>query len=114
MRAEQATCQTGDLDFNLVPGRRNPTRIMFLCRAPSFLARGFFLAAFGAVFSFPGCGSERLFSQVGLATLAMLYQWGQYQPEVPMRIRPVMLARISHQADPLLRDSGWLERVRPR
>lgn len=26
-----------------------------------------------AVFYFPGCGSERLFSQVGLATLAMLY-----------------------------------------
>jgi len=29
-----------------------------------------------AVFYFPGCGSERLFSQVGLATLAMLYQSG--------------------------------------
>ena len=29
-----------------------------------------------AVFYFPGCGSERLFSQVGLATLAMLYQTG--------------------------------------
>jgi len=29
-----------------------------------------------AVFYFPGCGSERLFSQVGLATLAMLYQQG--------------------------------------
>ncbi len=29
-----------------------------------------------AVFYFPGCGSERLFSQVGLATLAMLYQAG--------------------------------------
>jgi len=27
-----------------------------------------------AVFYFPGCGSERLFSQVGLATLAMLYE----------------------------------------
>ena len=26
-----------------------------------------------AVFYFPGCGSERLFSQIGLATLAMLY-----------------------------------------
>src|SRR5690606_6902133 len=26
-----------------------------------------------AVFYFPGCGSERLFSQVGLATQAMLY-----------------------------------------
>jgi FAD/FMN-containing dehydrogenase/Fe-S oxidoreductase len=29
-----------------------------------------------AVFYFPGCGSERLFSQVGLATQAMLYQLG--------------------------------------
>lgn len=28
------------------------------------------------VFYFPGCGSERLFSQVGLATLAMLYDLG--------------------------------------
>ncbi|MGZ5146579.1 MAG: DUF3683 domain-containing protein, partial [Burkholderiales bacterium] len=29
-----------------------------------------------AVFYFPGCGSERLFGQVGLATQAMLYQLG--------------------------------------
>jgi Fe-S oxidoreductase len=29
-----------------------------------------------AVFYFPGCGSERLFSDIGLATLAMLYQQG--------------------------------------
>jgi len=29
-----------------------------------------------AVFYFPGCGSERLFSQVGLATQAMLYKVG--------------------------------------
>ncbi|MBS1198093.1 MAG: FAD/FMN-dependent dehydrogenase [Proteobacteria bacterium] len=29
-----------------------------------------------AVFFFPGCGSERLFSQVGLATQAMLYELG--------------------------------------
>ena len=29
-----------------------------------------------AVFYFPGCGSERLFSQVGLATQAMLYDVG--------------------------------------
>ncbi len=29
-----------------------------------------------AVFYFPGCGSERLFSQVGLATQAMLYAIG--------------------------------------
>ncbi|MBK5938651.1 DUF3683 domain-containing protein [Halochromatium roseum] len=29
-----------------------------------------------AVFYFPGCGSERLFSDIGLATLAMLYEQG--------------------------------------
>lgn len=29
-----------------------------------------------AVFYFPGCGSERLFSQIGLATLAMLHETG--------------------------------------
>lgn len=29
-----------------------------------------------AVFYFPGCGSERLFSQIGMATLAMLYEQG--------------------------------------
>ncbi|HHJ81214.1 MAG TPA: (Fe-S)-binding protein, partial [Candidatus Tenderia electrophaga] len=29
-----------------------------------------------AVFYFPGCGSERLFSEVGLATMAMLYETG--------------------------------------
>ena len=29
-----------------------------------------------AVFYFPGCGSERLFGQVGLATQAMLYDIG--------------------------------------
>ena len=29
-----------------------------------------------SVFYFPGCGSERLFSQIGMATLAMLYETG--------------------------------------
>ncbi len=29
-----------------------------------------------AVFYFPGCGSERLFSQIGMATMAMLYHAG--------------------------------------
>ena len=29
-----------------------------------------------AVFYFPGCGSERLYSQIGMATLAMLYRVG--------------------------------------
>ncbi len=31
-----------------------------------------------AVFYFPGCGSERLFSQIGLATIAMLYESGAH------------------------------------
>ena len=31
-----------------------------------------------AVFYFPGCGSERLYSQIGLATLALLYHQGVY------------------------------------
>src|SRR5258706_1692967 len=35
-----------------------------------------------AVFYFPGCGSERLFSQVGLATQAMLWHVG-VQPVLP-------------------------------
>ena len=35
-----------------------------------------------AVFYFPGCGSERLFSQVGLATQAMLWEAG-VQPVLP-------------------------------
>lgn len=29
-----------------------------------------------AVFYFPGCGSERLFSQIGMATISMLYELG--------------------------------------
>jgi Fe-S oxidoreductase len=29
-----------------------------------------------SVFYFPGCGSERLFSQIGMATIAMLYETG--------------------------------------
>jgi len=33
-------------------------------------------SASDAVFYFPGCGSERLFSQIGLATFAMLYHIG--------------------------------------
>ncbi len=46
-------------DPNIVPILRNPN-----------MERG------DAVFYFPGCGSERLFSQVGLASLAMLYKVG--------------------------------------
>jgi Fe-S oxidoreductase len=45
-------------DINTVPIISNPKRQQ----------------AGDAVFYFPGCGSERLFSQVGMATLAMLYE----------------------------------------
>ncbi|TLS69285.1 DUF3683 domain-containing protein [Mariprofundus erugo] len=46
-------------DRNMIPVLRDPAK-----------ANG------RAVFYFPGCGSERLFSQVGLATQAMLYEQG--------------------------------------
>jgi len=46
-------------DKNMIPILRDPAR-----------------AQNRAVFYFPGCGSERLFSQVGLATQAMLYDLG--------------------------------------
>ncbi len=46
-------------DPNMIPILRDPER-----------ANG------RAVFYFPGCGSERLFSRVGLATMAMLYDLG--------------------------------------
>ncbi|MDX8395690.1 MAG: DUF3400 domain-containing protein, partial [Mariprofundaceae bacterium] len=46
-------------DKNMIPILRNPEK-----------SNG------RAVFYFPGCGSERLFSQVGLATQAMLYELG--------------------------------------
>ena len=48
-------------DKAVVPILRDPARIS---------------EASEAVFYFPGCGSERLFSEVGLATLAMLYEVG--------------------------------------
>ncbi len=48
-------------DRNYVPVIRDPARTS---------------ADTEAVFYFPGCGSERLFSQVGLATQAMLWQIG--------------------------------------
>ncbi|MBF0281821.1 MAG: DUF3683 domain-containing protein [Zetaproteobacteria bacterium] len=46
-------------DKNMIPVLRDPKR-----------ANG------RSVFYFPGCGSERLFSQIGLATQAMLYEQG--------------------------------------
>ncbi len=48
-------------DHNTVPILRDPTGVTEDSEA---------------VFYFPGCGSERLFSQIGLATLAMLYRAG--------------------------------------
>ena len=48
-------------DPSIVPILRNPTKLS---------------DDSDAVFYFPGCGSERLFSQVGLATQAMLFELG--------------------------------------
>jgi Fe-S oxidoreductase len=48
-------------DASIVPVLRNPAKVT---------------DDSDAVFYFPGCGSERLFSQVGLATQAMLYELG--------------------------------------
>ncbi len=48
-------------DARIVPVLRNPSRTS---------------EDSDAVFYFPGCGSERLFSQIGLATQAMLYSLG--------------------------------------
>ncbi len=48
-------------DASIVPILRNPARLSDDA---------------DAVFYFPGCGSERLFSQVGLATQAMLFELG--------------------------------------
>ena len=48
-------------DKNVIPILRDPAKIH---------------ETSDAVFYFPGCGSERLFSQIGLATLAMLYEVG--------------------------------------
>ncbi|WP_153111758.1 DUF3683 domain-containing protein [Propionivibrio limicola] len=51
-------------DDKIVPVIRDPQKV----NAPDYNG--------DAVFYFPGCGSERLFSQVGLATQAMLYEIG--------------------------------------
>jgi FAD/FMN-containing dehydrogenase/Fe-S oxidoreductase len=48
-------------DHTMVPILRDPTKVN---------------ETNDVVFYFPGCGTERLFSQVGLATLAMLYEIG--------------------------------------
>ncbi|MEI7614091.1 MAG: FAD-binding and (Fe-S)-binding domain-containing protein, partial [Betaproteobacteria bacterium] len=51
-------------DDKVVPVIRDPRKV----NAPDYDG--------DSVFYFPGCGSERLFSQVGLATQAMLYEIG--------------------------------------
>lgn len=56
--AKTTRAMLGVEDDSIIPILRNPEK------------RG------ESVFYFPGCGSERLFSQVGLATLAMLYDTG--------------------------------------
>ncbi len=50
-------------DKNIIPILRDPEKLKNIEESD-------------AVFYFPGCGSERLFSQVGVATLAMLYHAG--------------------------------------
>jgi len=52
-------------DPKVVPVLRDPAKVTELSEEDR-----------DAVFYFPGCGSERLFSQVGLATLAWLYELG--------------------------------------
>ncbi len=52
-------------DPKVVPVLRDPAKVSELSEEER-----------DAVFYFPGCGSERLFSQVGLATLAWLYELG--------------------------------------
>ncbi|MDR2507860.1 MAG: DUF3683 domain-containing protein [Candidatus Accumulibacter sp.] len=51
-------------DEKIVPVIRDPKKV----NAPDYVNE--------AVFYFPGCGSERLFSQIGLATQAILYEIG--------------------------------------
>ena len=63
--AKTARAMLGVEDNTLIPVIRNPQKIAELGDEDR-----------DAVFYFPGCGSERLFSQVGLATQAMLYEAG--------------------------------------
>ena len=56
--------------FRQVLGLEDKTQVSILRDAGSLSEEA------EAVFYFPGCGSERLFSDVGLATLAMLYAQG--------------------------------------
>ncbi len=61
MQSKTSRAMLGLEDEHMVPVIRNPKKVTEDSEA---------------VFYFPGCGSERLFSNVGLATQAMLYEVG--------------------------------------
>ena len=61
MQSKTSRAMLGLEDDHLIPVIRNPQKVNEDSEA---------------VFYFPGCGSERLFSNVGLATQAMLYEVG--------------------------------------
>lgn len=61
MQSKTSRAMLGVEDDSMIPVIRNPQKVSEDSEA---------------VFYFPGCGSERLFSNVGLATQAMLYEVG--------------------------------------
>ena len=61
MQSKTSRAMLGIEDNHMIPVIRNPQKVTEDSEA---------------VFYFPGCGSERLFSNVGLATQAMLYEVG--------------------------------------
>ena len=61
MQSKTSRAMLGVEDDHMIPVIRNPAKVT---------------EDSDAVFYFPGCGSERLFSNVGLATQAMLYEVG--------------------------------------
>lgn len=61
MQSKTSRAMLGIEDDHMIPVIRNPKKVTEESEA---------------VFYFPGCGSERLFSNVGLATQAMLYEVG--------------------------------------
>lgn len=61
MQSKTSRAMLGIEDNSMIPVIRNPQKVN---------------EDSDAVFYFPGCGSERLFSNVGLATQAMLYEVG--------------------------------------
>ena len=61
MQSKTSRAMLGVEDDSMIPVIRNPQKVTEDSEA---------------VFYFPGCGSERLFSNVGLATQAMLYEVG--------------------------------------